>query len=249
MHVTIATPMYGGQCTGVFAKSLANTMIAFAGSDVEISFIDIYNESLITRARDTLTHMFLDTDSDYLLFIDADQSFRPKDIAAMIAADKDIIGGPVPMKGINWNRVRQAALANKENLQDFSGMYNVNFLPDYFNEKREINLAEPIEVLYIGTGMLLIKRHVFEKIEHLVQEYTYDGADIPDSNIILGKTKIKNFWTTAVVNDRLLSEDYNFCNMWKESGGKIYAYLLAKVSHMGTYAFSGSIFDPEAINK
>lgn len=249
MHVTIATPMYGGQCTGIFTKSLVSTMGALINSGIDVSFIDIYNESLITRARDTLTHMFLSGDSDYLLFIDADQSFRPQDVLAMISADVDIIGAPVPMKGINWDRVRRAAIAEKENLQDFSGMYNVNFLPNQFKEGSEINLAEPIEVLYIGTGMMLIKRSVFEKLSDVVGSYIYDGASIKEDNVITGVTEVKNFWNTLVVDNRLLSEDYNFCNMWQKAGGKIHAYLLAKVTHLGNYGFSGSIFDPTQLSK
>lgn len=243
MHVTIATPMYGGQCSGDFTKSLINTISSLLNAGIDVSFIDLYNESLITRARDTLTHMFLNTDSEYLLFIDADQSFIPEDILAMLSFDKDIVGAPVPTKGINWERIRKAAVANKEDLKNFSSIYNINFLPNYFNSNSKINLAEPVEVLYIGTGMMLIKRDVFETLGNIVESYLYDGSPIIHNDIIPGQTKIKNFWKTNIVNDKLLSEDYNFCNMWRESGGKIYAYLLAKVSHIGNYSFSGSIFD------
>jgi hypothetical protein len=247
--VTIATPMYGGQCSGAFTKSLINTIPALLEAGISVSFIDIYNESLITRARDLLTHIFLANKTDYLLFIDADQTFRPEDVIAMIKSDKDIIGAPVPMKGINWSRVKQAAKADKQNLEEYSGIFNVNFLPDFLKTTKEIKLSDPVEVLYVGTGMLLIKRSVFEKMEDLVSTYTHDGANIPDSNIITGQTKIKNFWNTTVVDGRLLSEDYNFCNMWKSTGGKIYVYLLAKVSHIGNYIFSGVIFDQDSINR
>jgi hypothetical protein len=249
MHVTIATPMYGGQCTGAFTKSLVETMSRLVDSGINVSFIDVYNESLITRARNTLTHMFLASNSDYLLFIDADQSFRSQDVLAMISADLDILGAPVPMKGINWDRIKQAAIAGRDNLQDFSGLYNVNFLPNQFEGASEINLADPIEVLYIGTGMMLIKRKVFEKLKDSVGSYVYDGAPISINNIVPGVTKIEDFWNTSIVDGRLLSEDYNFCDMWKKSGGKVYAYLLAKVTHLGNYEFSGSIFDPSQLRQ
>lgn len=241
--------MYGGQCTGLFTKSLVQAMAELSEAGLEVSFIDIYNESLITRARNTLTHMFLALDSDYLLFIDADQSFRTKDILAMIAANVDIIGAPVPMKGINWDRIRNAAIAQKENLQDYSALYNVNFLPDYFKNVSEIRLSEPVEVLYVGTGMMLIKKSVFEKMSPLVQSYIYDSSPLTDFNIIPGVTEIKDFWNTSIVDGRLLSEDYSFCSIWRNSGGKIYTYLLAKVQHMGNYVFAGSIFDPSQIRQ
>ena len=249
MHVTIATPMYGGQCAGAFAKSLVNTMAVLGKAGVSVSFVDLYNESLITRARNTLTHMFLQSESDYLLFIDADQTFRPEDIARMITADKEIIAAPVPMKGLNWEGIRQAAINGKKDLSEFSGIFNVNFLPDFIENNTKISLSEPVEVLYAGSGMMLIKRSVFEKLSDKVTEYVYDGSPMPQYNINPRETKIKNFWETAVVDGRLLSEDYNFCNMWREDGGKIYVDLLAKVIHIGTYSFSGNIFDKESVEK
>ncbi len=248
MHVTIATPMYGGMCAGAFAKSLVNTMNILGKAGIEVSFIDLYNESLITRARNTLTHMFLQSKSDYLLFIDADQTFRPGDIVRMLSHDKELIGAPVPMKSIRWDGVRQAALDGKENLEEFSGIYNINFLPGFFNNGNKVKLSDPIEVLYVGTGMMLIKREVFEKIADKVQEYTYDGSPMKDLNIMPGQTKIKDYWATGIVNDRLLSEDYNFCNLWREVGGKIYVDILAKVIHIGTYYFAGNIFDKSVLD-
>lgn len=246
MHVTIATPMYGGQCTGIFAKSLLNAFLELPKLGIQVSFIDLYNESLITRARNTLTKVFLNGTSDYLLFIDADQSFRYEDIVRMIRADKDIIGAPVPMKGINWESVRQAAINGRSNLADYSGLFNVNFLPGFL-ENTTAKLSEPAEVMHIGTGMMMIKRSVFESLLEHVEDYVYNGSRIVSAGIVPGETVIKNFWETKIVDNTLLSEDYNFCSMWRANGGSIYVDLLSSVTHMGTYPFSGNIFDKELI--
>lgn len=249
MHVTIATPMYGGQCSGVFTKSLLSAFLELPKSGIEVAFIDLYNESLITRARNTISKMFLNSSSDYLLFIDADQSFRSEDIIRMLAADKDIIGAPVPMKGINWEHIKKAALEGKDNLADFSGIFNVNFLPGFIESGAKIKVSEPAEVMHIGTGMMLIKRSVLEQLSDTVEEYVYNGSPIVRANITPGETLIKNFWETKIVDNTLLSEDYNFCSIWRSQGGKIYVDLLAKVIHMGTYPFSGNIFDKDALKK
>lgn len=246
MHVTIATPMYGGQCTGIFAKSLLNAFLELPKAGIQLSFIDLYNESLITRARNTLTKMFLNSTSDYLLFIDADQSFRYEDIIRMVKSDKDIIGAPVPMKGINWENVRQAAINGRENLSEYSGLFNVNFLPGFL-ESGLIKLAEPVEVMHVGTGMMLVKRNVFETLSEHVEDYLYNGSPIVNGDIKPGETVIKNFWETKIVDNILLSEDYNFCSIWRANGGSIYVDLLSSVIHMGTYPFSGNIFDKELI--
>lgn len=248
MHVTIATPMYGGQCTGIFAKSLLNAFLELPKAGIQVSFIDLYNESLITRARNTLTKIFLNGTSDYLLFIDADQSFRHQDIIRMIKADKDIIGAPVPMKGINWDNVRQAAINGRDDLSEYSGIFNVNFLPGFL-ESGTIKLGEPAEVMHIGTGMMMIKRSVFETLSEHAEEYVYNGSTIVRGDIRAGETVIKNFWETKIVDNILLSEDYNFCSMWRANGGNIYVDLLSSVIHMGTYPFSGNIFDKSTIKK
>ena len=240
MKLTIATPMYGGQCSGIFTKSLIVAIPKLAAVGIEVDFIDLYNESLITRARNTLTQMFLNSKSDYLLFIDADQSFRADDIVRMIRFEKDIIAAPVPMKGINWGNVKKAALDGKENLSDYTGIFNVNILPESIDESGSIKVDSPLEVLHAGTGMMMISRKVFGTLSDLVDEYRYDGTPMPEINIV-NSTMIKNFWETKVVDGRLLSEDYNFCSLWRSTGGKVYVDLLSRVVHLGTYTFAGNL--------
>lgn len=241
MHVTIATPMYGGQCSGIFAKSLLSATMILNKANIDVSFVDLYNESLITRARNTLTHAFLQSDSDYLLFIDADQSFNGHDIVRMVGYDKDIIAAPVPMKSINWPNVRKAFEKGKEDILPYTGVFNINFLKPLSSEST-IKLSEPFEVLYAGTGMMLIKRSVLEKLDPLIQSYRYDGTELPAFGLKPGDY-VKNYWYTDIQDNRLLSEDYTFCNLWRSLGGNIYVDLLAKVVHVGTYHFNGTLID------
>lgn len=241
MHVTIATPMYGGQCSGVFAKSLLSATTILNKAGIDVAFVDLYNESLITRARNTLTHAFLHSESDYLLFIDADQSFSGNDIIRMINHDKDIIAAPVPMKSINWPNVKKAFEKGKEDIIPYTGVFNINFLAP-LGQQQSISISEPYEVLYAGSGMMLIKRAVFEKMSPLIQSYRYDGTELPAFNLKSGDS-VKNYWYTDIQNNRLLSEDYTFCNLWRSLGGQIYVDLLARVVHVGTYHFSGTIID------
>lgn len=251
MKLTIATPMYGGQCSGIFTKSLIIAIPKLAAAGIEVDYIDLYNESLITRARNTLTQMFLNSKSDRLLFIDADQSFRAEDILRMIQSDKDIIAAPVPMKGINWPNVKKAALGGSDNLFDYTGIFNVNILPGTIKEDGSMNVDNPLEVLHAGTGMMLISRKVFETLSDLVEEYGYDGSPMPKENLVSG-TKIKNFWDTKVVDGRLLSEDYNFCSLWRSTGGQVYVDILSRVVHLGSYAFSGNLLantQPSAVQE
>ena len=112
--ITIATPMYGGVCHGAYLKSILSLTNLLGQKGYRVNYTDLSNESLITRARNTLTELFLRTGNDYLLFIDSDQGFNADGVVKMIEENVDIIGAAVPMKGINWESVKKAVLQNKE---------------------------------------------------------------------------------------------------------------------------------------
>jgi len=97
-HIFICTPMYGGQCTGVYAQSLINLIGVLGEHGYKTSVSLMFNESLVTRARCNMTYQFLESDADYLFWIDADIAFKAEDAIKMLQADKDVIGGIYPKR-------------------------------------------------------------------------------------------------------------------------------------------------------
>jgi hypothetical protein len=89
--------------------------------------------------------------------------FRGHDILHMITADKDIVVGICPKKEINWHTVREAALAGEENLAKRTGSFVVNLLDG--SGSITIPNNQVFEVAAGGTGIMLIKRQVFEKMK------------------------------------------------------------------------------------
>ena len=67
--VMIATPMYGGMCTGSYVQGLLFTVSKMREAGISVAWCQITNESLITRARNELARVFLASDHDYLMFI------------------------------------------------------------------------------------------------------------------------------------------------------------------------------------
>ena len=233
--VIIATPMYGGMCHGIFMKSVVQLMFALRTNGHSVEFVDISNESLITRARNTLTELFLKTNFEYMLFIDADQGFDAGGVLRMIAEDKDVIAAPVPMKAINWERIKLASEAGIKDLENHTGVWNFNGLSPESIKTLSTTKEQILEVNQVGTGLVLIKRHVFEKMKPYVESYRYNQQN--DRNIALNEG-IYNFWRTGVDESGLmLSEDFNFCRLWREIGGKIYLAPYVTVTHAGTYWF------------
>ena len=105
----VATPMYGGQNHGLYMKACLDLQGMCIQYGIEVKFSFLFNESLITRARNYLVDEFLHrSDCSHMLFIDSDINFNPQDVIALLALDKDVIGGPYPKKAIKWGNVKKA---------------------------------------------------------------------------------------------------------------------------------------------
>lgn len=239
--IFVATPMYGGMCAGWYMQSGLQLSAVCSQNNVGLSYSFMFNESLITRARNALVSQFLKTDNTHLMFIDADINFNPHDIIRMLDADKEIICGIYPKKEINWFTVKKAMDdgVEKNKLKYYTGSFVVN-LVGYAGEVT-VPVNEPVEIFNGGTGFMLIKREVFEKLADKVPEYTNDVGDL--SGQMKEAEKIKEFFATSIEpeTNRLLSEDYHFCRVWRMAGGKVWAAPWAHLGHMGSYLFEGAL--------
>ena len=233
--IFIATPMYGGMCYGAYSKSLFNTMKTLLDNGFDVQFRDLYNDSVISTARNTLTGLFLKSECDYLLFIDADQTFKPEDILRMINEDKDVLGAVIPKKQMNWNSVKEAVNQNIQTqmLELCTGVFNIAGSID-----QNTDFNKPFEVSHVGTGMMLIKRQVFEKLMSVVDSYKYTDGSV--QGLSEGE-KMYEFWKITVYNEIITGEDVYFCKLWQNIGGKVYAVAYPRVSHIGMYEFKGSL--------
>lgn len=104
----IATPMYGGQCFGSYTKALIDLSRVCQSYGIQAQFSFIFNESLITRARNYLVDEFMRSGFTHMMFIDSDIDFNPMDVIALLALDKLFIGDPYPKKCVAWENVYDA---------------------------------------------------------------------------------------------------------------------------------------------
>ena len=133
----LATPMYGGACAGMFSRSIADLAALCAQYQIPLQFYFLFNESLITRARNYCCDEFVRSEAEHLMFVDSDIGFDPKDIIALMALQAlepekyEIIGGPYPKKCISWEKIKHAvdkgvADKNPNELEKFVGDYVFN---------------------------------------------------------------------------------------------------------------------------
>jgi hypothetical protein len=241
-RIFIATPMYGGMCCGMYMKSCLDLQTIFQQYGIPSRFSFIFNESLITRARNYLVDEFLRTDFTHLLFLDADIHFNPQDIVAMLALDKDVIGAPYPKKALNWGNIADAARKHPEldpkELENVVGDYVFNVVKG----TERFQVSEPLEVMEIGTGYMLIKRDVFMKWAEAYPHKKYRPDHVGQKNFD-GSRYIHAYFDTEIDPDseRYLSEDYAFCQWYRKIGGHIWLCPWVQTQHVGTYAFTGNM--------
>ena len=204
-------PCYGGMLTESTFMSYIKWANAARQLGIDWTMETMTNESLISRARNTLTAKFLhNKESTHLMFIDADIGWEPAHLLMLLNRDVDVIGGLYPMKSlpIKWC---------------VNGFEGAEEGPDGLQE-----------VTKTGTGFLLIKRHVFEKLDAhpAVRPFANDIGLPEELNPFM-----KTYFDTAVREGRYYSEDWTFCENWRDLGGKVWVDKRILLRHTGTYVF------------
>ena len=210
-RVHICMPCYGGMLTESTFMSYIKWANTCRQLGIDWTMETMTNESLISRARNTLTAKFLhNKESTHLMFIDADIGWEPWHLLVMLNRDVDVIGGLYPMK----------SLPVKWCVNGFEGAEEG---PDGLQE-----------VSKTGTGFMLIKRHVFEKLDgHPATKPFANDIGLPAEL----NPYMKTYFDTAVRENRYYSEDWTFCENWRDLGGKVWIDKRVLLKHTGTYVF------------
>lgn len=214
-----------------FMMSLIKLTHLLRDNDINYYLYPIAFDSLIPRARNAAAAHFLNSDCSHLLFIDADIEFHPESALKLLRHNKEVVAGVYPKKYYMWDRI-------------FAGEEAVDFVfggEVYFQEDGLI------ESTYLPTGFLMIKKEVFIKISSNKPELKYQN-DIDAYGQI---DTFYNFFRSGVHNGIFESEDWGFCSIWRELGGKVLIDPTIKLGHIGWNNFLGNPLKwcNEAINR
>lgn len=215
VHLHIGIPCYGGMVSEPTMTSFLRFVLMASQMKLNWSLDTMVNESLVTRARNNLmAKMMTNNQATHFMFIDADIRFQPESIFQMIAHDKDVIGGLYPKKALPIN-------------------YVINLKPTVTVQ------GDIYTVDTMGTGFLLFKRHVYEKLINAHPETKYVD------DIGLGKQYEPMMYSIfdTIIDEKghYLSEDWTFCRRWQAIGGEIWAHSKTLLNHVGHYEFAGDI--------
>jgi hypothetical protein len=262
--------MYGGNLAMNYHDSFVQLFAICQQLGIEFGWSNVWNESLISRARNRLVDSFLKKSANtHAIFIDADIGFNPDDVLAMLEMDKDIAGVPCSKKSIRWDRL-QNAVARRT-------------LEWAHNNPACQNGSTPEELvtLFQQSGQM-IDPAVFPNIggDYVLNFLPYEGKKMiqldqpePMKHLGTGMLMIKrevfinfkkaypdrwyesrgdpganpgpihDFFRVGVNTEtrEYDSEDYWFCTNCAALGYKIWMMPWVRTTHMGTYTYVGDM--------
>lgn len=257
-NICILTPCFGDICHIGYVKSLLNTLRVFEKLKIKISVEFCRNDSLVTRARNNLIAKAMNDPSiTHFLFIDNDISWEPEDIVKLLCHNKHIIGGVYPIKKYNWHKlltqntstgeydsihkmkshkdstVLSKLITDETYIRSKMVNYNLNYLDGML--KVDNNIAR---VKHVATGFMLIKRVTIEKMSASFPSTKY----IDDVNFLTPDENKHAYalFECGIENEKYYSEDWLFCNRWRNMGGNIFIDVTICLDHTGIEDYKGA---------
>ena len=88
----------------------------------------------------------------------------------------------------------------------------------------------------------MIKRSAFEKMIKAYGDLTVKQKTMVNGKMV-DRPNYYNFFDTYYSKESklYLGEDFNFCKLWTDIGGKIYALADEEISHVGEKMYSGKL--------
>lgn len=187
MKVCIATPCLTGATSVAFTRSLTDTAKALTLAGIEMQWRTLSFCNFIHAAREQMAREFLASDYSDLIFIDDDMGWPVEGLLRILSRDVDVIGAICPKRKdpIEWN----ARVIGSD--------------------------GDLLEVAYIGTALLRIRRAAFARLPGRYFDAGFEG-------------------------ERFIGEDAWFCREYRRNGGRIWAEPDITITHTGPHDWRGN---------
>lgn len=220
MKVVFCIPAMEGGIKTRCHLSLAGTYRVLCKAGIEFDTHVIENCPYLPVARATLVAMFMaDPEATDLFFIDSDVGFEPSAVVKILERPEGIVAGIYPLK------------------RDFPPGYPVELV---IQDGHPVgNIAAGIaEANYLPTGFMRCKRIVFEKLAEAYPDLKYEqsvvrvmGADVKEAY---------DFFGMGSFGRKFRTEDFAFCQRWRDIGGKCWAMWDIDFEHVGQKVWKGN---------
>lgn len=192
----IAMATYSGTAMPETQRSL-QAAIEGLGSKYDYDFAAISGNCYIDTTRNMLAQKFLASKADDMVFVDDDVGFPRDALTRLRDFSPEIVAGIYPKKC--------------EPLQ-----WPVDLAPT-----PEVHPEGLIQCLVIPTGLMRIRREVFETLADKVPSYSVAGSPM-----------MRAYFKTDIRGGKYWGEDVEFCRLWHEAGGKLWGVANMPMRHV-----------------
>lgn len=227
-RILLATPCHSGLAPTDYMLSVVETMTSPILHGYSFGLSILNHEAVISRARNILAHQAIVEGYDKLLFIDSDISFTAADVVAILASKKQVVGGTYSLKCLppspSFNPL-------DEHRGDFTSPRRTLEEFDRYTKRRGDPETGEVEVKHVPTGFLAIDVQVLRSLRARVESYRHPDAETGEI------VRMHNFFPIGVVGDELLSEDWSFSRLCRESSIPVHLNTRIRLGHIGTYQY------------
>ena len=226
--VYVAMPCYDSVRVETMV-SLLDTFSTLGRNGIEAKFKSV-RSSLVTHARNLLTCGFMNSNFDYMLYVDADIEFQPEAVLRMLVPEEFIVCTPYRVKE---DKMKYAV--------KFKNPDKIKILP-----------WDMVELEEGPAGLMLIHRIVFERLidKHPELKINFDEPTRKKMDLEIGAKDaidkyMYNFWDTSfsLETGEWKGEDLSFCKLARDIDFKIYANLDSWTTHHGSWGWKGRLGD------
>ncbi len=189
---------------------------------VEVMRSEVEGDSLVQRMRQRAMHRFLKTSATHLLWCDLDiEALDPTCVRKMLASGHDVVAGACPFKNMERRVVCNLWPGTEDAMVDGASLS----LP-----------AGCLEVQDAGTGFMLVSRKAIVTLMQAHPELLHWSRSSGD----LGEP-LWALFDTGVVAGTYQSEDFMFCHLWQQLGGKVYVHVPSTFRHYGLHGYEANL--------
>jgi hypothetical protein len=255
MKILVATPAYGAQVTTTYCESLIGMLSHFRTKHPHIRFEQKFlSLSLLPIVRNVFANLVMQDESfTHLLFVDADMGFAPSLIEHMIAADKPVVGAMSPARKLDLDKlyalrhdIADPAAARLVAIE-YVNRGGIDFVDGTTREgetRSASNLVIDgpcIRVSDIGTGILMIRREVFDRLKERYPDLWCEAIADTYGKFGLTGGVLQCFQPMPDQNGIYDGEDTAFCRRWVQGcGGEIWAVATETITHVGPQKYVGN---------
>ena len=251
IRILIATPCTGETVTTEYLRTVVKIGAeakrlnpSFDFDLLTISMADIY------KARNYLAAQFIrHARFTHLLFVDSDMGFEPRLIEKMLRYDKPFTAAFYPFRKIDMARFHETSRkVDESGLAERLALDFVSAASIVGERRAEGGVAYRVDEGFvrtkeIGTGVMLLKREVFEKLRDAYPDLMGPPNQSPYDQLGVSEPVHQCFTSLRTDDGRYLSEDISFCWRWDRCGGQIWACVDEEITHFGQKAYKGAYID------